>query len=139
MKGDRRRIVVDDAYLKAIGAAVYSFAILEWNAVYCGEKLKPGYLRKVARKTAGCIAKDVTKFAPRIKDSDKRARYRAAVEFTRLVGRRNNLVHANPATIGNEQRLYRRGKAWQLCEINELADEFAICSIELNELYYRVL
>lgn len=50
-------VVADDAYLKAIGTAVYCFAILEWSAIYCGEKLKSGYIRRVRKKTAGCIAK----------------------------------------------------------------------------------
>lgn len=140
MKGDRLRVPVDAAYLAAIGMATYCFASMEWNAVYCGEKLNPGYVNTVARKTAGEIAGDVLGFAELITDQDKRARYEAATgEFRRLVKSRNDLMHANPATVGNEQRLVRHGTPWQPNEIDDLADEFTACSIKLNELFHHVL
>lgn len=140
MKGDRHRIPIDGDYLKAIGTAVYCFATLEWNAVYCGEKLSPGYVGKLAKKTAGKIATDVAKFESLISDPNKRARYRTATsEFVRLAKSRNDLLHSNSATVGHEQRLVRQGKPWQANEIDDLADEFAACSIELNELYHKVL
>jgi hypothetical protein len=60
MKDDRLRVPVDEAYLAAIGMATYCFARMEWDAVYCGEKLKPGFVYTVAAKTAGMIAKDIS-------------------------------------------------------------------------------
>ena len=140
MKDDRRRIPVDKAYLAAIGMAAYCFATMEWNAVYCGEKLRPGFVNEIAKKTAGEIANHVAGFAKFITDEDKRARYEsAAVEFQRLVRRRNDLMHANPATVGSDQRLVRQGTPWQTSEIDDLADEFTACSIELNELLHYIL
>ncbi len=140
MKDDRLRVSVDAVYSTALGMATYCFAVMEWNAVYCGEKLSPGYVNTVARKTAGMIANDIVGFAPLITDPAKQARYRAAaVEFVRLVKRRNDLMHANPATVGSDQRLVRNGTPWQPDEIDSLADEFTACSIELNELFHDVL
>jgi hypothetical protein len=63
MKDDRLRVPVDTAYLTAIGMATYCFARMEWDAVYCGEKLNPGYVNTVASKTAGRIGSDITDFA----------------------------------------------------------------------------
>ena len=140
MKDDRLRVAVEGPYFTATGLAIYCFASMEWNAVYCGEKLKADYASTVARKTAGKIADDIKGFAGLIADQGKRARYQAAAdEFKRLVDRRNDLVHANPATVGSDQRLVRHGTPWQPSEIDDLADEFMACSIELNELFHRVL
>jgi hypothetical protein len=140
MKDDRLRVPVDAAYLTAIGIATYCFALMEWNAVYCGQKLSPGYVSTVARKTAGTIGRDISGFDQLVTDQVKQARYRAAAaEFVRLVDRRNDLVHANPATVGSDQRLVRHGTPWQPNEIEDLADAFTACSMELNELYHHVL
>ena len=140
MKNDRTRIPVDSGYALAIGTATYCFASLEWNAAYCGDKLSQGYITTVATKTAGVIARDVVGFAATIADPATKARYQAAAdEFARLVTRRNDLMHANPGTIGGDERLVRQGVPWQPDEINDLADEFAACSIELNELFQHVV
>jgi len=37
---------VDNIYLKALGRAVWAFALLEWNAVWCCELLEPNYMHK---------------------------------------------------------------------------------------------
>jgi hypothetical protein len=140
MKDDRLRVPVDVVYLKAIGMATYCFATMEWNAVYCGEKLNPGYVNTVATKTAGVIANDIVGFAQLITDPVTRARYQAAAaDFARLVKRRNDLMHANPATVQNDQLLVRNGTPWQPAEVDALADEFAGCSFELNELLHNAL
>ena len=140
MKGDRLRVPVDQDYLAAIGRATYCFARLEWVAVYCGNKLKSGYVNCVAKKTAGQVSKDIKRFASRSTDNSKRVRYEAAVdEFDRLVCRRNGLMHANPGTAGIDQRLFRHGAPWQPSDIDDLADEFAACENELNELFHKIL
>ena len=140
MKNDRLRVPVDDAYLLSIGRATYCFARLEWDAVYCGEKLNAGYLSTVSVKTAGNIAIDVAQFVSYVSDPLNRDRYRAAtIELSRLVKRRNDLVHSNTATVNGEQRLVRRDSSWQPSDIDDLADEFTACSIELNDLFHHIL
>lgn len=98
-------------------------------------------MNTVAPDTAGKIARKVASFALRIADQNKRTRFKtAADEFVRLVDRRNDLVHANPATAADgEQRLVRHGIPWLPSEIDDLADEFAACSKELDELHHHVL
>lgn len=140
MKDDRLKVPVDPAYLTAIGMAAYSFARLEWDAVYCGEKLNPGYVNTVAAETAGQIARKVLSFAYMIVDQNKKARFQtAANEFLRLSQRRNDLLHSNPAKVDGEQRLVRHGTPWLPNEIEDLADEFTACSMKLNELHRNVL
>ena len=140
MKDDRLRVSVDSTYLAAIGMAAYCFATMEWNAVYCGEKLSPGYVNTVAEKTAGVIARDIVGFTQLVTEQNKQARYQTATNnFAQLVKRRNDLMHATPGTFESGQRLGRSGIPWELADINNIADDFATCSIELNELYYHVL
>ena len=45
MKDDRLRIPVAADYAAAIGLAAYVFACLEWDAVWCCERIKPDYIR----------------------------------------------------------------------------------------------
>lgn len=99
MTGDRYRIQVDDAYVAALGRAVFDFAVLECNAVYCCERLKPGYLRKVERKkkTAGGIAGDLLAHLRLLPADDPwRACWHAATRFDELVETRNPMLHAKP-------------------------------------------
>lgn len=143
MTGDRYRIQVDDAYVAALGRAVFDFAVLECNAVYCCERLKPGYLRKVERKkkTAGGVASDLLAHLRLLPaDDPRRACWHAATRFDELVETRNPMLHAKPGTAnGGGQRLLHDSDDWTIAENEEAADQFAACSIELNRLLYGVL
>jgi len=68
MAGDRMRLSIDDGYVEALGRATYAFAVLEWNAVSCCERMEPGYMHKPGRakskkRTAGEIAEDLVALA----------------------------------------------------------------------------
>lgn len=56
---DRLRSPVKDDYAEALGRVAYAFATLEWQVVWCSEKIKPGSLRRFVGEelTAGKIAK----------------------------------------------------------------------------------
>jgi hypothetical protein len=45
MKDDRLRVPIDNAYVEALGRATYVFATLEWNAVWCCDRMQPNYIR----------------------------------------------------------------------------------------------
>ena len=63
-----------------------------------------------------------------------------ALEFQRLVVRRNGLVHANPGTaIKGGQRLFRFGQEWTIPMVAGLADEFAEADLQLNYHFHNVL
>ena len=138
MKDDRLRIPVEQSYLVSLGLATYAFSRLEWDGVWCGERLEPGFIRTVAKKTAGRIASDLLAIIDRIVDPAVRAVCEPpAIEFKALVDTRNGILHSNPATApGGAQRLIRHGFVWTPEEIDKAADAFTECSTRMNALLY---
>lgn len=136
---------IDPEYARALGHAVYTFTLLEWNAVYCCERIEEGFVHGVDGKksmTSRNIAEKLVSLCKRLPDSvDARELRSAADEFLRLVEDRNGLVHARPGTApdGHSQRLFRHGKMWSIEQIEEQADAFAACSIRLNRLFHGFL
>ena len=141
MKNDRMRISIDDAYVIALGRMAYGFAVLEWNAVWCCERMQATYINNLRRKTAGTIAADLVRLAAAIPDSAVRAKcLNPAQEFKRLVDIRNGILHGKPGTDpAGEQRLFRDGHPWTPTMIDDAADEFTACSNLLNALLYAEL
>ena len=141
MKDDRLRVAVDMPYVEAIGRATYVFAVLEWNAVYCCERMQGGYINSLAKKTAGKVAKDLVRLVSKLPNQqDKIDCSSPAQEFKRLVVVRNRIVHGKPGTASNcDQRLFHDGTPLTPAMIDDAADEFAACSAELNTLLYNQL
>jgi len=141
MKDDRLRIFVDDPYVIALGRATYIFAVLEWNAVWCAERLEAGFINGLAKKTAGKIALELLSLVGRLTDPVVKAACQPpADEFKRLVDTRNGILHGKPGSAPDHlQRLFRNGTAWSGSDIDDAADEFAACSDRLNALLYGVL
>lgn len=141
MKNDRLRVIVDEPYLRSVGLAIFCFARLEWDAVWCCEKIQTGYLSAVATKTAGQIANDLVALAAAHPDLRVVASLGPpAAEFKLLVAKRNDLVHANPVTASNgDQRLFRKGVEWTIAAIDDAADEFVATGSQLNHHLHHVL
>ena len=141
MKDDRLRVPLEDAYAAALGNAAYVFATLEWNAVWCCERMKAGYINTLGKKTAGKIGTNLVELSEkRERDTGSAACVAPARKFYDLVEVRNALLHAKPGTApGGAQRLFRNGEVWSIEKINDAADAFAACSIELNALLYGEL
>ena len=141
MKDYRLRVPIDDPYLHAVGLALICFARLEWDAIYCCEKMDAGYLKTVAKKTAGTIAGDlVTKAVAHSDSAIASTLSLAALEFKRLTVVRNNLIHANPGTAPNgNQRLFRHGAEWTIPMVNDAADEFSENSNLLHHHHHYIL
>lgn len=143
MKDDRNRVAIDAPYASAVGLAAYCFATCEWNAVWCAEKLKPGYIHTIEakRKTAGVIASDLINLVNSVGDPTLKARLTApAAEFQRLTSERNGLLHGNPATAANgDQRLFRHGAEWTIAAVDNFADQVTACLIELNDILHKHL
>jgi hypothetical protein len=143
MKDDRLRVPIDDAYVQALGRMTYVFATLEWNAVWCCERMQTNYINRLGRKTAGIIADDLVHLAGKRPDPQLRTDCLGpSKEFKRLVKLRNGILHGKPGTaptLTKEQRLFQDGQPWTPAMIDDAADEFAACSILLNALLYNQL
>jgi len=142
MKDYRLRQPVDPDYALALGRACYCFAICEWNAVYCAERIRPGSLGTFIKDeaTAGKIAKKLTALARNLpKSAGREELVAAAKDFSTLVELRNALVHGKPCTgPSGAARLFTQ-KVFEVAHLDEAADAFSACSIELNRILYGFL
>ena len=141
MKNDRLKVSVRTDYAAALGLAVYCFALLEWNAIWCCERIQSGSMRNLSDRTAGRVADTLVHLVGTLDRSDKQVELsKAAADFRFLVGTRNNLVHAKPGTGSHEeQALFRHGDQWTLTELEAVADAFTACSLRLNDALHGLL
>lgn len=142
MKNDRLRQPVKRDYAHALGQAAYCFAICEWQVVWCCERIGPGSLRKTVGEelTAGKIAKrflDLTRNMPPSGNREKLKK--AAATFASLVEDRNKILHGKPCTGPNGEARLSRRKVLEISDLEDAADAFSECSIELNDLFYGFL
>ncbi len=142
MKNDRLRSPVKIDYVSAVGLAAYTFATCEWQVVWCSEKIIPGSLNKLVGKerTAGLIAKFFIDLTRNMPVSPERKELRAAAdEFARLVPIRNAILHGKPCTgPSGDARLSSSG-VLEIDDLENAADVFTACAIELNRLFYGFL
>jgi hypothetical protein len=141
MKDDRLRVPVDDPYVMALGRVAYVFATMEWNAVWCCDKMNPNYAKRASKKKSSTIATDLTTYAKRRPNPQLRNDcLNAATEFKRLVLVRNNVAHGKPGTASDgEQRLFHEGRPWTIEMLQDTADEYAACSLVLSDLFHHRL
>jgi hypothetical protein len=140
MKDDRLRVPVEANYVHAIGLATFAFTRLEWDAVWCCERIAPGVIHSLADRTAGSVAKKLVELAEGRSANVTDDLLDASKKFEELVRLRNGLVHAKPGTDHDQgQRLFRDGEAWTIDAINDAADAFTECSLRLNAILYSSL
>ena len=142
VKDDRKRQPVKSDYVEALGLATYCFATCEWNAVWCCEKIRSGSLSKILcnKMTAGAIAKtfiDLSRNMPRSKERNELNK--SAKEFERLVIMRNDILHGKPCTGPNGEPRLSGTKAIEIGDLEDAADAFTACGIELNAHLYGFL
>jgi len=142
MKDDRLRQPIKSDYTHALGTATFCFAICEWNAVYCAERIRPGSLGAFIKDelTAGKIAKkliDLTRNMP--KSAGREELIAAAQAFVDLVPLRNNILHGKPCTGPNGEARLSTAKVFEIPDLQDAADAFSACSIELNRLLHGFL
>ena len=140
----------DDEYLLRIGQLVYMVSSIEGlilfdlpgMATYLPEKLNAGAL---AGETMGTLARALTDAAPSIEDGD----VRAYVDFAgRVLSQtssiRNDLLHARPATVDGQSRLFRwkprdrrgAGVAFPITDdwLEEMIDMMSEASVQMNNV-----
>ncbi|HFH3677268.1 hypothetical protein [Pseudomonas aeruginosa] len=87
-------------------------------------------------KTAGAIAKRLLLLADGLAEHPDRTEFMlCAQKFSELVEHRNGLMHGRPGTDSSDQKakLFRNGEAWTAQKIQDIANEFSECSIQLNK------
>lgn len=141
MKGDRLRIPMDSGYGHALGVAMYAFSRLEWDVIWCCERLQPNSIYKLTELTSGVVKKRFRKLATEVSDDALRERLlRAADRFDPLVDLRNDFVHGRPMTdTDGGQRVSGDSGPWTIERLNDIADEFTECSSVFNALLYGPL
>jgi hypothetical protein len=142
MKDDRFRQPINADYAHILGTAVFCFAICEWNAVYCAERISPGSLSKIINDemTAGTIAKkllDIVRNMPKSKERENLMV--VAQSFVDLVRLRNKIVHGKPCTGPNGEARLSSSSVIEIHDIEQAADQFSACSIELNRFLHGYL
>lgn len=142
MRNDRLRSPVKTDYVNAVGLAAFTFATCEWQVVWCSEKIRPGSLNKLVgdERTAGKIAKfflDLTRNMPKSKEREELSA--AAEEFARLVDIRNAILHGKPCTGPSGEARLSSGQVLEIAYLEDAADAFTACGIELNRLFYGFL
>lgn len=142
MKDDRLQCPVEKEYVEALGLAAYTFARLEWQVVWCMEKIKPGSIQKVVDEemTAGTIAKkfiDATRNMP--KSKEREALNQLALKFMELVQTRNQIMHGKPCTSPNGDQRLSNNEIIEISTLESAADDFVECGDKLNDLFYGFL
>lgn len=121
---------------------MFCFAVCEWNAVYCADRLRPGSVRAFVKDelTAGKIAQKLGNLARNMPKVPEREQIIAAAqEFKEVILLRNKIIHGKPCTGPNgKQRLSNR-KILEIVDLENAADSFTTCSIELNRLLHGFL
>ena len=104
-------MATDSDYLESIGRAIYRWAQMEWAIVYLVEELHPDSHRvqRSASMTSAHLARQLRSALDETKVSDSAYTDARSIssEYVELLARRNDIVHAHPATITGDQRLHR--------------------------------
>ncbi len=142
MKDDRLRSPVEKNYIEAIGLAAYTFASLEWQVVWCMEKISPKSIHKVVNEemTAGKIAKKFMNAIHSMPKSDEREQLKEhANRFRELVQVRNDIIHGKPCTSPEQEQRLSGDKIIEVVDLENAADDFVECTNKLNTLFYDYL
>lgn len=142
MSGERLRQPIKPEYAHALGVATFCFVMCEWNAVYCAERIKPGSLNKFVEDelTAGRIAKKLLDLARNMVPSKERAEVIAAAQsFSDIVPLRNSILHGKPCTGPDGAARLSGSNVLEIVDLENAADTFSACSIELNHLLHGFL
>jgi len=130
------RDAVDHEYTSALGRAVFAFARLEANAIWCCELLRPGSIAELENRTAGRVADTLRSLVGDMAASASRdALDSAAADFQAFVSTRNNLLHARPAQDEHGAPvLMRDGDPWRIAEMDAVTAAFTVCADRLANL-----
>jgi hypothetical protein len=126
--------MIDEEWLGELGRAVLYFSFVETAVVAIISSLvptDPRYMQKALddRKTAGRVSKDFKKAIDSLPEGDRRSELnKLAARFGAAIHRRNDMLHAMPASLGEQTHLVRltRDKfvVWSTAELRKASGEF---------------
>ena len=140
--------MIDDEWLRALGQAVLYFSFVETAVVAIISSLvptAPSYMDKAldGRKTAGQVGKDFKTSVDTLPEGHGRSELeQLATRFAAAVGRRNDMLHAMPASLGEHTHLVRltrdRFVAWSTAELLKAATEFEKLADDLYAAHFQI-
>ena len=83
------RVPVDPEYIQAFGRAMFIFARLEWQAVWCCEKISPGAIQPLSERTAGHVQTPLSKSAQLFRNGSICGSRKAVWKDSARLGRRS--------------------------------------------------
>lgn len=121
--------------MRALAEAIYAGSYLEWALLGDLPRLTDPpeelSIESLSRSTMGQVAAAVRRGASRTTDPAEEAWLKAAADaLETVVDRRNQVVHAHPATITGEQMLYR----WASATPMKAHEAEAITQLDLEAL-----
>ena len=131
---------IDDQYVALIGRALYNFAYAEWEIIYLGSLLLPGFLNREAGNDSHTIAREFSLLSqggrfPELVDIANR--------FTIAEEKRMEFLRATPITgpLG-AQILKDSGQSqvqqWDLQTVTAFTSELETLATYSDVLYYKL-
>ncbi len=120
--------------MRALAEALYAVSYLEWAILGDLPRLKARpvnlSITELSRLEMGKVAGRITEHAGiRIEPAEAAWLRAAADALEQVVGSRNGVVHAHPATIGSQQMLY-----WWAAKRRRPHEAYAVTELRLHEL-----
>lgn len=139
--------MIDDEWLRALGQAVLYFSFVETAAAAIISSLAPtapSYMQKAldGKKRAGDVRRD---FKASIDNLPGLLRFELAqlpIRFGLAVDRRNDMLHAMPASLGEHTLLVRLTQdkfvVWSTAELLKAATEFEKLADDLDAAHFQI-
>lgn len=149
------RVPYDNNYTILVGTAVYIFAYYEWAIIYLIQQYKTGFVIRYSRGTpmaSGAVRNELAAILANgatVYGAVSKAELQACHdEFSRLIDKRNALIHAHPITdkdgsqILNYQTHTDRvlpDMKWPGEQVEEAIREFDTAACTASALLHRLL
>jgi hypothetical protein len=141
---------IGDNHSRLLGAALWTYKILEWEIVHLTNTLEPGYVSQSHDRAGDTFAADfaaaVEKFAHRLNPGLSSRLQTLSDDFSELVQRYTALLYARPCSIDGENTLSYAGVhkrnsessiVWSEAMTVQTAKDFERVAREANNLQWR--
>jgi hypothetical protein len=145
-----RFTATDPNYLRALGQAIFSFAALEYQVMNIIEKLEPGYINQyrasrtvTAMRIAGRLKTAVGRI-PSARRELSDALLLLHNDFERFAKIRNDLLHANPATLqdgtqGLVRQHFESRVVWDIAAVDAATEAFETAAVRALDIFFNQL